>query len=100
MSVETVAATKDMLTLLHYESVEDAGREMMYLSARSKLAMYRDEEREFERKYGVMFDVFRDKVERKQNEEDFEEEDDLMAWRFAHEVANRLEREIAELEAC
>ena len=91
---------RDILTLLHYDSFEAAGREMVYLSARSKLSRYRAEEQQYEIKYGLGFDEFRLRVESKQNEEDFEEEDDLMSWRFAHETAGYLTQKVQELSIC
>lgn len=47
---------RDILTLLHYDSFEAAGREMVYFSARSKLSRYRAEEQQYEMKYGLGFD--------------------------------------------
>jgi hypothetical protein len=91
---------RDILTLLHYDSFEAAGREMVYLSARSKLSRYRAEEQQYETKYGLGFDEFRLMVESKKNEEDFEEEDDLMSWRFAHETAGYLTKKVQELSIC
>ena len=100
MSIRMKTIGNDILALLHYESFEAAGREMVYLSACSKLSRYRSEEQQYEIKYGLGFDEFRLRVESKQNEEDFEEEDDLMSWRFAHETAGFLTQKVQELSIC
>jgi hypothetical protein len=46
---------------------------------------YEVENTYFEKKYGCTFQEFKTKVERMENEENFEWEDDLMDWEFAVE---------------
>jgi hypothetical protein len=100
MTVTAQTIDRDLLGILHFQSVEDAGREMLYLSAMAKLSGYREEARAFERKYDMAFETFQRKVDSRMNEEIFEEEDDLMDWRFAHESIAFWERKVAELAPC
>jgi hypothetical protein len=85
---------------LKFQNIEEAGLEMLYLTVHSKLAEYQAEERHFENKYRMSFKKFQDNILKKINDEDFEEEDDFMAWQFAHENARYWKRKASEVERC
>ena len=78
----------DLLKALNYTSVEEAALDMMFLSARSKYAEFHQEVKRLEVKYGMTFAAFQRIVEARINEEDFEQEEDLMAWKFAQEAVD------------
>ncbi len=85
---------------LKFQNIEEAGLEMLYLSVHSKLAEYQAEERHFENKYHMSFKKFQSNILNKVNNEDFEEEDDFMAWQFAHENAGYWKRKAREVKQC
>lgn len=87
----------DLLRALNYSSPEEAALEMLLLSARSKYAEFRQETQRFQEKYGMDLDAFQRTVEARVNEETFEQEDDLMAWKFAHGAAEYWRQKVEEL---
>ncbi len=87
-----------MLKALNYSSAEEAALDMIVLSARSRYVEFRQEVQQFEEKYGMDFDTWRRQVEAREHEEDFQQEEDLMAWQFAHEAAEYWRHLIDELE--
>jgi len=97
---KNVKINPELLHELKYNTIEEAGLDMLYLTAKAKLSEYREEESSYERKYGMSFAEFTSMVETKLNQESFEEEDDLMAWRFAHENAQYWKEKVQELEHC
>jgi hypothetical protein len=78
----------ELLEALHYSSTEEAALDMLLLSARSRYAEYLQEVKQFEAKYQMDFNSFQHMVETRLNAEDFEQEDDLMAWKFAQDAAD------------
>jgi hypothetical protein len=50
------------------------------------------EVKQFEAKYLMDFASFQQMVETRSNAEDFEQEDDLMAWKFAQDAADYWQR--------
>lgn len=88
----------ELLKALNYSSMEEAALDIMILSARSKYAEFRQEAKQFEEKYGMDFVPFQRTVEARINKEDFEQEEDLMAWKFAQEAADYWRQRIEELE--
>lgn len=88
----------DLLKALNYSSAEEAALDMMILSARSRYVEFRQEVRQFEGKYGMDFDTFQKRVEARVNEEDFQQEEDLMAWKFAQEATEYWRQRVEELE--
>jgi hypothetical protein len=88
----------DLLKALNYSSAEEAALEMLLLSARSKGSEFRQEVERLEEKYGMEFETFQRQNEAQMNQEDFEHEEDLMAWKFAHEAAAYWRRRVEELE--
>ena len=74
-----------MLSLLRYDSLEEAGREMVLMEAESKVSEYKSEVKKFEKKYNSPLEEFERQIRQQKQAESFEIEDDLMAWRFAQE---------------
>jgi len=83
----TIAA--EMLEALHYTSAEEAALDMRLLSAQSRYAEFMQETKQFQEKYQVDFVTFQQLVETRMNAEDFAQEEDLMAWKFAQDAAGR-----------
>lgn len=98
--MEAKKIEKEVLGSLHYSSLENAGLSMLYLSALSKLSEYKRDEQRFERKYSLGFEAFSKKTDFQDGEESFEKEDDLMAWRYAHEAHLYWEKKALELDQC
>lgn len=71
---------------------------MLLLSARSRCAECRQEVKQFEAKYRMDLASFQRTVETRLNAEDFEQEDDLMAWRFAQDAADYWRRTSEDLQ--
>jgi len=88
----------DLLDALHYASAEEAAREMLCLSARSRYAEFRQEVQRFEQKYQMPFEAFQQVVEGRVHEEDFGQEEDLLAWKFAAEAVAYWQGKLEELE--
>ena len=71
---------------LGFESTDAALGEITLLGAASQLAQYEEEGARFERKSGRSFAEFERQLRRQHHRESFAAEEDLMAWRFAHEA--------------
>jgi len=52
----------------------------------------------FEQKYGMGYNEFEDRISHRENKEDFEEEDDLMAWKFAKDGFDFWSKRLKELK--
>ena len=92
----TIAA--ELLEALHYTSTEEAALDMLLLSARSRCAEYSQEVQQFEAKYHMDFATFQRLVETRVNEEDFAQEEDLMAWKFAQDAVDYWRQKTEELK--
>jgi len=90
----------EFLASFQYKSIEEAGMDMLLLSAQAKYSEYLAEHLEFERKYQMDFPFFQEMTDRQTNEENFEQEDDLMDWRFAYEGLRYWAKKIEELKSC
>jgi hypothetical protein len=88
----------ELLEALHYSSAEEAALDMLLLSARSRYAECMHEVKQFETKYLMDFASFQQMVETHSNTEDFEQEDDLMAWKFAQDAADYWRQASEELK--
>jgi len=88
----------ELLQALNYSSVEEAALDIVILSARSRYAEFRREVKRFEEQYGMNFATFQRMVEERKHGEDFEQEEDLMAWKFAQEAADYWRQRIEEVE--
>lgn len=94
---DTVA---ELLHSLHYTNIEEAGYEMLLLSAQSNYAEYLSETLKFEKKYQMIFKEFQKKMEETLYEENFDEEDDYMDWKFAKDGVCYWQEKITELSSC
>jgi hypothetical protein len=90
----------EILQSLHYSSIEEAGLDMLLLSAQAKYSEYLMENQYFEKKYQTDFLSFEKIINQQIGKEDFEQEDDLMAWRFAYENFRYWKEQIEELKSC
>lgn len=99
-AIETTEIGKDILSVFHYSSFADAGLSMLYLSCLAKVSEFKAEDVRYKEKYGVPFEIFKERMEGMRGAEDFEEEDDFMAWQFAHESRLHWEAKVKELEQC
>lgn len=78
-------------------TVEQALRDFLILHLSERISTFKSECEAFEQKYGMNFQLFERKLAQKINEEDFSEEDDYMAWKFAEESRIFLQNKLAEL---
>jgi hypothetical protein len=92
----TIAAA--LLEALHYTSTEEAALDMLLLSARSRCTEYSLEVQQFEAKYPLDFATFQRLVETRENEEDFAQAEDLIAWRFAQDATDYWRQKTEELK--
>ncbi|MCK6556842.1 hypothetical protein L6Q96_20030 [Candidatus Binatia bacterium] len=74
-----------LLRQLGFPSADAALREFTLLTAATQLAQFREECARFEKKYRMSLDAFERRLKKECGHERFEAEEDLMAWRFAHE---------------
>ena len=79
------------------ETEADALREHAVLLSLSKVSRYEAECNRFQAKYSERFDAFRDRVNGMREKEDFQLEDDLMDWEFAHTALNWWGKRIEDL---
>jgi hypothetical protein len=99
-TIEISAIAKDILSEFHYSSFTDAGLSVLYLSSLAKVSEFKAEDMQYEQKYGAPFSSFKERIQSMRGAENFEEEDDLMAWQFAHESRLHWEEKVKELERC
>ena len=88
----------DVLTSLKYSNSEEAALDLLILETESKHTQFREEVTRFEEKYNMKFEEFQSKNNNRRNSEDFEEEDDLMSWKFAVESADYWKSKMSELD--
>ena len=88
----------EILEALHYTSAEEAALDMLLLSARSRYAEFTQEVKQFQEKYQMDFAAFQRLVETRMHEEDFAQEEDLMAWKFAQDAAAYWRQKTEELK--
>jgi len=72
-------------------------REHATLLALSKISRYEAECNMFRAKYSENFESFQARIERMQNEEDFEADDDLMEWQFANRALILWQERVREI---
>ena len=98
-NVEKVKTVSEILKALNYHNERDAAVDFSILSVSAKYAEFYDECQRYEKKYGIKYKEFENRISNKENEEDFEEEDDLMAWKFAKEGAEFWVKKLEELKS-
>ena len=84
----------EILQSLYYSNIEEAGLDMLMLSAQAKYSEYLMENRQFEKKYQTDFLSFQKMTNQQIGKEDFEQEDDLMAWQFAYENLSKISEKL------
>lgn len=89
---------QDVLNELNYSSSEDVALEYIILQAKSKIAEYEEEVQGFQKKYNMDFDDFQQKLENTKGDENFDEEEDFMAWKFAKGAIDYWREQIEILE--
>lgn len=92
-------ASPEFLASFPYKSIEEAGIDMLLLSAQAKYSEYLAEHLEFKKKYQMDFLFFQEMTNRQINEESFEQEDDLMTWQFVYEGLRYWAKKIEELKS-
>jgi hypothetical protein len=92
------AIAAELLEALHYASAEEAALDMLLLSARSRYAEFTQEVQQFQEKYQMDFATFQRLVETRMHEEDFAQEEDLMAWKFAQDAVEYWRQKSEELK--
>ena len=97
---KTTRISSELLSSLHYSNIEEAGIDMLLLSSQSNYSEFSNDVRLFEDKYNMKFEDFQKMLEQKVENEEFEQEDDLMAWKFAQESAQYWKEKIVELKSC
>ena len=87
------------LKALNYHDEREAAIDLTILSVSARYAEFSEECQRFEKKYGMEYGEFEKKISNKVNDEDFGEEDDLMAWKFAKEGAGFWHKKLEELNS-
>lgn len=83
------------------ESETEALHEHAMLLCMAKVSKFEAECGRFQAKYGKPFETFRNQLQNAQKKEDFEAEDDLMDWEYAHSALTWWRERIEELRhAC
>ena len=83
---------------LGFKNLKSFVKNQTLLILMSKMEKFRAEDKRFKSKYGLDFNKFQERIERRKDEEIFLEEEDCLDWRFAKEALSRLERQTRELE--
>ena len=78
-------------------NVEDALSEFIILNLSKKISEFRNDCEMYEKKYDIDFKGFENRIKEKINDEDFEEDDDYLAWKFADESRSLLKKRLEEI---
>jgi len=97
---KTTRISSELLSSLHYSNIEEVGIDMVLLSAQSNYSEFYSDVRLFEDKYHMEFEDLQKMLEQKVENEEFEQEDDLVAWKFAQESAQYWKEKLEELKSC
>ena len=89
----------EILKALNYQNEREAAVDFTILSISTRYAEFVDECQLYEKKHRIEYKEFEKRISNKENEEDFEEEDDLMAWKFAKEGAEFWLKKLEELKS-
>jgi hypothetical protein len=90
---------KEILSELGFSGIEDAAKKHAWLLISGKVAKYEAECNFYEKKYDCDFSTFEKKINEKINDENFDEEDDLLDWRFAFEQLTKYKEQIVRLRS-
>ena len=88
----------EILEALHSTSAEDAALAMLLLSAQSRYAAFMQETQQFQAKDQMDCVPLPHLVETGMNAEDFAQEEDLLAWKFAQDAAAYWRQKTEELQ--
>ena len=97
--IEENKVLDEILKELNYNNEKDAVIDLAILSASTKYAEFSEECQRFEQKYGISYEAFEKRILVKENEEDFCQEDDLMAWKFAKDGVEFWNKRLEELKS-
>ena len=98
LDTEFIARSESILTQFGFRDLKSFVKSQTLLMIMAKIEKFEVEIRLFEKKYGLDFHSFQEKIRSSKDVENFEEEDDYLDWRFAKEALERLKRETWELE--
>lgn len=87
-----------ILSELGFTGIEDAAKKHAQLLISGKVAKYEAESIFYEKKYNCDYPAFEKHLKEKVNEENFDEEDDLLEWRFAYEQLTKYREQIVRLK--
>jgi hypothetical protein len=93
-----VEISEGIIGQLGFKDIKSFVKNQALMMMMAKMDKYESENKFFERKYRMSFEAFRNKIEEKEEKENFEEEDDYLDWRFAREVMEGLRRQKQALE--
>lgn len=98
LDIKFAENTEAIVTQFGFKNLRSFVKNQALFLLLSKIEKYEAENRRFEVKYKMSFNAFQEKLGVLQNEEDFNQEDDYLDWRFTIEVKDRLSRQKQELE--
>jgi len=81
------------LSAINY-TTEEAVKEFVILNLSDKIAKFKSECAFYSNKHCMNFSKFEKKIENRTNEENFEEYNDYMAWKFAEEQKECLSKQL------
>lgn len=93
-----VETSEGIITQLGFKDIKAFIKNQALIMMLAKLDKYESENNFFERKYRMSFEDFQRKIEELKDDEDFEEDNDYLDWRFAKEAINGLRKQKQELE--
>ena len=73
---------------------DEAVKEFVLMHLSERISMFANESKFFEHKYGLNFFDFEKKILSRKDEENFNEYDDYMAWKFADEQISLLTKKL------
>jgi hypothetical protein len=83
----TLKATIDeILKEAGISSEVEALKNQAWMITLAKIEKYQAEINQYQKKYNINFEGFKKQLLNRRNEEDFEQEDDYLDWRFAQEA--------------
>jgi AraC-like DNA-binding protein len=93
-----IETSEEIINQLGFKDIKSFVKNQVLLMMMAKIEKYESESRFFERKYHMSFEDFRQRIEKRKEDEVFEEEDDYLDWCFSKEVLEGLRRQKQELE--
>ena len=87
-----------IVTHLGFKDLKSFVKNQALLMLLAKTDKYEIEIKNFEKKYRMDFETFKNRISDIKGKEEFTEEDDYLDWRFAYEALNELRKRKQELE--